>query len=744
MTYKEIYNSHKNICNLAYKRNLSTVFELLTTLAKETRKEYYSIQVSKYLDTYKNILKHSFSGITDPERNNVYNKLIRSVLELADEIKELLLTNSSELTIYKMKWSFDQKKISDLSETKSILESLIIDDELRDILYDENNTSINSSKITRQQSLKQLFNFIWFSDKYKEIEIKLVNTICNSSRIPWHDKSLIVSALTLSLLRNFDKNKLLLLFKFFNKNEDQVWQRAFISVMISIFIYNDRISLYPEIINKIDELKDVNDIEKNLEAVIVQFIKSKDTEKITKQWEEEILPEIVKMQPKLEEKLDVENIISDKFLEDKNPDWERVFEDSPDLMDKLQKLSEMQIDGSDVFMSAFGRLKQFPFFNTLSNWFQPFYKENSELSDITKSSDSQFDLYPFIEKLESSHYMCNSDKYSFCLNLQFVPDEHKKMMLEMFNEEMKGMEEIANEDEILNNFAKTKSIFTQYIQDLYRFYKLHNLKNEFVDIFELKLDFHNTIFYKRIIKDQTILRNTAEFFLEKNHFDSALEIFLQLENTIETETDIELFEKIAYCYQRMGNYKNALDYYKKADLFDTNKIWITKKIALCYRYLNEHKNALHYYKEAEELEPENLYIQAFIGHTLLRLKKYDEALKYYFKVEYLAPANIKIQRPIAWISFILGKFDTAKKYYESLLEKEENINDLIYLGHIYWCTKDIKSALNCYMKYINDEKYDINNIINIFNEDSDILLKHGITKIDIDLMKDYIIFSIGK
>ena len=36
----------------------------------------------------------------------------------------------------------------------------------------------------------------------------------------------------------------------------------------------------------------------------------------------------------------------------------------------------MQIEGSDVFMSAFSKLKNFPFFNEFSNWFSPFYKEN--------------------------------------------------------------------------------------------------------------------------------------------------------------------------------------------------------------------------------------------------------------------------------------------------------------------------------------------------------------------------------
>ena len=59
----------------------------------------------------------------------------------------------------------------------------------------------------------------------------------------------------------------------------------------------------------------------------MQILKSKETEKITKKWEEEILPEMMKMQPNIEKNLDLENSLSDDFSEDKNPDWEKVFEE---------------------------------------------------------------------------------------------------------------------------------------------------------------------------------------------------------------------------------------------------------------------------------------------------------------------------------------------------------------------------------------------------------------------------------
>ena len=94
---------------------------------------------------------------------------------------------------------------------------------------------------------------------------------------------------------------------------------------------------------------------------------------------------MMKMQPNIEKNLDLENILSEDFSEDKNPDWEKVFEDSPDLLDKLQDFSKMQIEGSDVFMSAFSKLKHFPFFNEVSNWFTPFYKENEYIDMIVEN-----------------------------------------------------------------------------------------------------------------------------------------------------------------------------------------------------------------------------------------------------------------------------------------------------------------------------------------------------------------------
>ena len=50
-------------------------------------------------------------------------------------------------------------------------------------------------------------------------------------------------------------------------------------------------------------------LEKHIEIILIQFLKSKETEKITKKFNEEIIPEVIKLRPKIQDKLDLENII---------------------------------------------------------------------------------------------------------------------------------------------------------------------------------------------------------------------------------------------------------------------------------------------------------------------------------------------------------------------------------------------------------------------------------------------------
>ena len=735
MQKEKIIRNYLNTCKLIHRRRLADAIVLLRQLAGESGKEYITKELEELTATYARLLKHAVSGVDDPERNQVYNYLMRALLEMADSLREMLMLQAGTTNTYQMKKALAREQLPERSEAMDILESLSFDGELSSLLKD---TQVGESdnREEREKTLENIFQVIWLADKYTEEEIRLLKSVCDSELLPWHDKSLVVSALSLSLLRYFDVNKFVLLFRFVEKQQPFVRERAMTGLFINSLKYSDRFPLYPVLSEKTRELKSLPMMEQHLETILVQFIKSRETEKVRKKWEEEILPEIMKMRPKIEEKLDLDNIFSDNPEEEKNPDWETMFEDAPDLLDKLQELTEMQMDGMDVFISAFSRLKHFPFFRGVSNWFVPFYAGNPAIQPMVKDTEKGIDLTPLLEKLEQTYFMCNSDKYSFCLNLSMVPDQQKTMMMNMLSTEMENISELEKDQDMLDGMARSKSIYTQYFQDLYRFHKLHPWRREFDDIFELDMDLYETPFIRDLVAEVKTIRNIAEVLFDKGFYEDALRVFLSILE--KDKSNIELFEKIAFCYEKSGEFENALDYYQRADLIEAGRLWILKKMAYCCKYLNRWEDALNYYRQAESLDPENLKLQADIGQCLIHLEKYRDALDCYFKVEVLAPENHKIRRPLAWCSFLLGKFDTARDYLERLLAGEQGSHyDMMNLGHVRWCQGDPEEAFRRYLDSILTWK-SIRDFEISFNEDRKHLAAHGIQEMELNLMMDHL------
>lgn len=735
MQKKIVIDIREKITDSIHQRKLWSVFEDIEKLIEESGKEYFYERIEKHRNTYRNILKHSFGEYKDPERNTVYNYLLRDLLEVSDELTEVILTENSSDNVHAVKKQLGKSQHLERKEAIMYLEVLTFNSELSGLLKGIKIEG-GHDEISREDALVRIFNIIWLADKYTESENELLKSVCNSKQLFWYDKSLIVSALSLSLLRYFDVGKFHLLSHFVMQKENYVWQRALVGLFFAFLKYHNRFHLYPALEEVVNELKTFDDIEKNIETILIQFTKTRETESVSKKWKEDILPRMSRIRPKIEQKLDLENIFKDEFGEEKNPDWETVFEDAPDLLDKLQEFTEMQMEGMDVFMSAFSQLKNYPFFHKISNWFLPFYHQNQTIQPFLKPQNSQLDLTPLVKSLEDTYFMCNSDKYSFSINLGMIPEDQRNALMKMTSAEMKSLSEIEKGEGMINDFAKVKSIYTQYFQDLYRFYKLHPWKNEFEDVFLYEPDIFENPFIKKLISDTKTIRNIAEFYFDKKFYAYAVKIFISL---LERErSNVELFEKIAYCYEKTGNFENALDYYKRADLIETNRLWIVQKMAFCSKFLNNWSQALLYYREAEKQKPDDLKIQANIGQCLIHLERYEEALDYYFKIEVLAPENNKIRRPLAWCSFILGKWDVARDYLMRLLENDpSNQHDLMNLAHVFWCMSQEKKAVEYYTKSMKAFK-DTGNFENSFREDKKHLLAHGISEFDMDLMLEFI------
>ena len=473
-----------------------------------------------------------------------------------------------------------------------------------------------------------------------------------------------------------------------------------------------------------------------MENIIKQLIQSKETEEITRKLQEEILPEVAKISPHLRNKMDLDNLLGENMQDDKNPDWKDMFDEVPGLTKKMEEFSNLQMEGADVFMSTFSQLKTFPFFSKFLNWLYPFSVKHPDLRSIADQDSNK----SFVKAISNTSFLCNSDKYSFLFSISQIPDSYKSMMAAAIEAEAAQVEEIQKDEAFVSPDKKSAYISNQYIQDLYRLFKLHPRKNELADVFKWKLEFFNKSFFRALIEDSQVWRNIGAYYFLKGHYHPALQIFKEL---LIENPEIELFQKAGYCYQKIGNYKNALTYYHKAELIQSRNLWTLRKIAQCYRALKQSEKALEYYQQAEIIQPDNMAMQLSIGNCYFELGNYDEALKRYFKIEYLDPNNIRGWRPIAWVSFLTGKMDQASKYYKKILESAPNAHDRINAGHLEWCLGNRKKALALYLSSIKEGGITIEKFLEIFNEDKLILLKNKIDKDDIPIMLDRLRYDLA-
>ena len=742
MDTSKAISQHKKICGLITEKRIKQSLDILQNIVNQTSLGNLRDELEIIVMTYRNMLKYTLEGVEDPERNKIYLKLMQAILLLSDRVKQDILSRNSGWHTYWVKQQIEkEQKLSGKSIVETV-DDLMFKSELDEWLKLSNQVIHNPESqiaIIHKQLINNIFNHLWLTDYYGEAESSLIDIIRSSGKFKWHESGIFTSAITLSALRTWDAKKIFHLIDIYEDGQEHLRERALTGLILSLYYYDDRIKLFPEITGKIKEMSLDDKFREHCRIMVLQTIKSRETEKLGKRLNDEILPQVAKLRPRIEERLGLDNILPEDMIEGKNPDWSEMFNESDEIFKTMEELTNLQMEGADVYMTAFKNLKHFDFFKDLQNWFMPFYTENEAVDSIFRDEILGSSTDELAQALFKTPFICNSDKYSLILNLKQLPSAQKTMMLKVFRMELEGLEQM-NEGEVgIDQFKAFRIGSTQYLQDLYRFFKLSPYKNEFEDLFSGKLDIYNSEFFRLSGFAAEAEAGLADYFFSKNYYDDALELYLK--QAIVKPDDSQLYEKIGYSYQESGKYTEALKYYKRAELID-RKVWTIKKIGLCLRRLGKNEEALEYYLQAGDMEPENVHTSIMIAHCYLDIHDFESSLKYYFKVEYKDPGNIKILRPIAWCYFALGRFDESAKYYERLSENKLNAHDFINMGHLALCTGDKKNAIEYYRRSIITKEITQEAFMTIFREDEEFLLHHGVNPDDLPILLDYLLFII--
>ena len=726
MEIKKIIKESESIKALIKDKRLFDVFERMHTLCQAINKWQLLDDLKRLEDTYKYMIHYWSEGFNDEHRDEMFENLKEDLYRLTDAIEfELRLTD--DYSIF-----FEQRRIFN-SSPKS-LTTLLSDYYSIKNKYDVmiESSEYNKSVAENMESvINGIFNYVWLTPHLSSEDAAVIKQLLQDESVAENLKNLITSALLLGSLSYYDNKKLILLIDdYINLHR----QQSIVAMIFILSAHSNRILNDNNIKSRIGLISEQPVFIEDLKHVVLNIIKTRDTERINKKMRDEVFPEIMKLQPKIIDRFkDVGKDLDVNIMEE-NPEWQDML-DKSGISDKLKEISEMQSDGADVMMIAFSNLKNFAFFTKVSNWFLPFDINHSHLSELHQISNENL-----MAIVGNDSMMCDSDRYSFALSIAKMPVQQRNILIQQmdaqlshFNEEKRASLKLSLQDN------KTHGI-TKYIRDIYRFFKLYTRRNDFKDPFASPLNIVELPFISDILKNQELIELVAEFYFTRGYYSDALKLFLTLESIIISDDNI--YQKIAYCYQCNKNIFGALEYYKKAEIISADNLWLIKMIANCNKNIQNYEEAIKYYRKAIELDSENLSLIMNLGHCLLENDEVEEALRCYYKVEYLDENGSKALRPIAWCEFILGHYEKSHNYYLKILSDNPTQSDYLNIGHLNLVEGNINDAIYHYVKSAIESEKGVNGFMKSFDADTPQLIKLGIKSCDIPLIKDKIHYDL--
>ena len=518
-----------------------------------------------------------------------------------------------------------------------------------------------AEKKSKDMSYHPAFSAFWSENRItEELKIK-ANELLSSTEANEIDACLSVSALTISCIEVFDAEKIILLIKFSNHENSKVSTRAFVGLLICLQVHKNRYSFYPNINNELNLLFNSDEKISLAQTIYKQLIRSKETEKITKEIKDNIIPLISKIAPK----------IKDDFSITKSNDWDEETENIQQMLEdsgiakKMQNFQGLMQEGADTNYSSFCMLKDMYFFDSIENWFMPFYHENKELDGLRNDNPEILDL------VDNIMFLCDSDKYSFCLNLTRIPSSARGNLSEQLK---------VTSDNKAETPDTKKDISNLYIQDLYRFYKLYKGKEQLFDPFAIDYNIYNSPFFRFLNEENTYLCELADFYFTKEQYENALYALRakKIENldVISIEDSVETYKKIGYCHQKLMDYRKAIDAYEKCEIIEEGNLWVNKNIAYCYKKLSKYDSALKYYKQADSLSENNINIIFNLAVCYTELKEFDKGLNCFNKIEFLE------------------------------VEATHSPEFYLYKGHCLWANGKRAEAIENYKKYPYDKLFE--------------------------------------
>lgn len=653
--------------------------------------------------------------------------------EKAKEVKENANTseNSNEISQAKNASDFktlhqaieyfaqEKDKLNHKTSKEEIEELEKVRSEIVKELFGDYQQTITSITILQNKFIINLFETIMTSEQLSSSTSEDIAEVrSNKEDYKYYDRSVIVSALTLSVLshKKFDPKKVNLLIDFLTDFEPEVYERALVAVVLSSIIHQNRLQRH-QLVPRLQALQKIEQVQIGIymiDAILRHQL-----------YQEAFFPN---------------ELAEDDFLKENPYNWFCPFYEENQVIKEMFAETEQDIE-EELFLAL---IYNIPFINALKYSIcnqikhnKAEFKVEEKVADTEKKLSSHIDefttgLNPFYNIIAELYlyykfYPKERVKQIFDKKITLAQSKLKNIILSKVQALQLSADLHFEKEEYESCIYKLRELLNiepNQISALQQIGECHELREEYskaltyyYEIEKLKPNnFNNKLCIGKCLNQNKQYKKSNEYLLEAN----------ELKNN-----QIEVLNSIGNNYGSLKNYSKSIEYFDIVLSLDKDNQLALRGLSRVYDTLNNVNEAITYTEHLYKITPNDPEVLVILGRQKIDLGYTKEGIELGFKAFDLEQKNPLVLLGHGIILFQSEDFEKAKvilkKVFRVKNSKEWHAKTYGNLGHIALFEGNTDEAMEYYQKCVLGFE-DIEEFKESFDRDLKYALKQGISE----------------
>lgn len=743
------------------------------TIAEDKLPGYIVARYEDVKNDYRLMQDAMMRGLRDDKIDEVYADIMRKVYGASlDVLIEEKVKRYSSFAYARVS---AQQTEAHPDAVRTVLEAYVQDMAMM-AFEPENTRKAKMEKLTADHHayMKQLFNALLVAPMWNDRRAADFADLLLSPTIDRDDALLLVSAVMLATMNVNDPYKWDMLAEVYVRATDKVLKmRALVGWVLSLPYAPRGPRLFPFVQERIKAMLADKTTLKQMLDMQMQMLFCCNADADNEEIQRNIMPTLIKNTNLQMTRLGIVEKEDDPMKDIMDPN--AAERDMEEMERKYRKMMDMQKQGSDIYFGGFSKMKTFPFFNDLCNWFAPFNAAHPALGAARERLAGS----TFLNNLMENGPFCDSDKYSFALAIAQIMDRMPDNVKEMLNSDATLGPTVSKEEQ-----ENPAYICRSYLQSLYRFFRLYRSKRDFLNPFildELEDNDGNALFMSyKLLACPEMEENAVALcgFLLKRKMMREL---MSMAICFKSSQNPRLVRFLALVPMTDGKWQEAYDLFASVSE-DQHTEESLRGMAHCCMSLKRFGEAVAIYRRLLAMHPDSFSYQLNLAVCLMSSdafssccaatslggkvdarpnKVVEEGTKLLYKLDYEHPNNANVRRVLAWCMMLQGNFDKAIDIYTRLLSQPDAVSaDRLNAAYAHWLSRNVARAVALLREYCNlceQEEAEAKEaakkqgrrceptksrnfrLVEDFTKDADLLSKYGISLTERKIMVDIVL-----